>query len=288
MKKSLLIIGLFVSAMMFSCQNDKEQLAREKQLHDSFAQVMSVKDADLENLFMELNQIDSSLTEVTNKYTNVSKVANTSGEMSKDTKVSIKEKIETINNLLAENKRKIANVNSKMQKNNKENEQLKVFVSNLESRIKEQEEQIQALTAELAKKNIQIENLNKNVADLNEKAKQRDAQIMKIEDEKNTAYFVIGTKKELMSKNIIDRKGGFIGIGKSSVLSSNADYTNFTKIDIRNTQEIALTGKRVEIVTSHPASSYSLEGDAKAPTSIRITNPEQFWKGNRCLIIKVD
>lgn len=287
MKKSLLFIGLLVIATMFGCQSEKEQLAREKQLQDSFAQIMLVKDAELEGLFMELNQIDSSLTEVTNRYTNVSKVANTSGEMSQDTKVSIKEKIETINNLLADNKRKIANVNSRMSKNNKENEQLKVFVKNLETRIKEQEEQIQALNAELAKKNVQIDNLNKNVADLNEKAKQRDAQIMKIEDEKNTAYFVIGTKRELMNKNIIDRKGGFIGIGKSSVLSTSADYSNFTKIDIRNTQEIALTGKKIEIITSHPSTSYSLEGDPKAPTSIRITNPEEFWRGNRCLIIRV-
>jgi peptidoglycan hydrolase CwlO-like protein len=288
MKKSLLIIGLFALAVVFGCSNEKEQQAREKQIHDSFAQLMSAKDTELEGLFQELNEIDASLTDITNQYSKVSSVANTSGETSKDTKANIKEKIQTINDLLAENKRKVANVNSRLQKNNKENEHLKAFVQNLESRIKEQEEQIQALNSELAKKNAQIDNLNKDVADLNEKAKQRDAQIMKIEDEKNLAYFVIGTKKELMQKNIIDRKGGFIGIGRSSVLSTDADYSNFTKIDIRNTQEIALTGKKIEIITSHPASSYSLEGDQKAPTSIRIINPEEFWRGNRCLIIRVN
>jgi uncharacterized coiled-coil protein SlyX len=288
MKKSLLIIGLFALAVVFGCSNEKEQQAREKQIHDSFAQLMSAKDTELEGLFQELNEIDASLTDITNQYSKVSSVANTSGETSTDTKANIKEKIQTINDLLAENKRKVANVNSRLQKNNKENEQLKAFVQNLESRIKEQEEQIQALNSELAKKNAQIDNLNKDVADLNEKAKQRDAQIMKIEDEKNLAYFVIGTKKELMQKNIIDRKGGFIGIGRSSVLSTDADYSNFTKIDIRNTQEIALTGKKIEIITSHPASSYSLEGDQKAPTSIRIINPEEFWRGNRCLIIRVN
>ncbi len=288
MKKSLLIIGLFALAVVFGCSNEKEQQAREKQIHDSFAQLMSAKDTELEGLFQELNEIDASLTDITNQYSKVSSVANTSGETSTDTKANIKEKIQTINDLLAENKRKVANVNSRLQKNNKENEHLKAFVQNLESRIKEQEEQIQALNSELAKKNAQIDNLNKDVADLNEKAKQRDAQIMKIEDEKNLAYFVIGTKKELMQKNIIDRKGGFIGIGRSSVLSTDADYSNFTKIDIRNTQEIALTGKKIEIITSHPASSYSLEGDQKAPTSIRIINPEEFWRGNRCLIIRVN
>ncbi|MCK9162939.1 MAG: hypothetical protein WCR29_00175 [Bacteroidales bacterium] len=288
MKKNLLIIGLFAMVSLFGCQDEKAQQAREKQINDSFAQLMSAKDSELESLFQELNDIDASLNDITSQYSKVSKVANTSGEISKDTKSSIKSNIETINNLLSENKRKVANVNARMNKNNKENQQLKTFVQNLESRIKEQEEQIQALTAELAKKNIQIDNLTKDIADLNTKSKQRDAQIMKIEDEKNSAYFVVGTKKELLDKQVIDRKGGFIGIGKSSVLANNVDYSNLTKIDIRNTQEIPLTGKKIKIITSHPNDSYNLEGDEKSPTSIRITNPEQFWRGNRCLVILID
>lgn len=288
MKKSLFIIGLFVIATLFSCKNDAEQKAREQKIHDSFAQLMSAKDTELEGLFQELNNIDSSLTQVTNTYTSVSKVANTSGEISKDTKANIKDKISIINNILAESKKKVANVNSKMKKDNKENAQLKAFVKNLESRIQEQEEQIQALTAELAKKNIQIENLTKNVDELNTRTKQKDAQIMKIEDEKNVAYFVVGTKKELIAKGLVDRKGGFIGLGKSEVFANNADFSNLTKIDIRNTQEIPLTGKKIKIITSHSTSSYSLEGNPKMPSSIRITNPEQFWRGNKCLVIMVD
>lgn len=288
MKKSLLIIGLFALAAVFGCSKEKEQQSREKQIHDSFAQLMSAKDAELEGLFQELNEIDASLTDITNQYSKVTSVTNTSDETSTTNKATIKEKIQNINILLEENKRKVENINSKLKKSNTQNAQIKTFVEHLQSRIKEQEEQIQALTGELSRKNAQIDDLNKDVADLNEKAKQRDAQIMKIEDEKNSAYFVIGTKKELIQKNIIDRKGGFIGIGRSSVLSNNADYSNFTKIDIRNTQEIPLTAKRIKFVTSHPSSSYTLEGDSKAPSSIRITNPEQFWKGNRCLIIMLD
>lgn len=288
MKKSLFIIGLFVITTLFSCKNDAEQKAREQKIHDSFAQLMSAKDTELEGLFQELNNIDSSLTQVTNTYSSVSKVANTSGEISKDTKANIKDKISIINNILAESKKKVANVNSKMKKDNKENAQLKAFVKNLEARIQEQEEQIQALTAELAKKNIQIENLTKNVDELNTRTKQKDAQIMKIEDEKNVAYFVVGTKKELIAKGLVDRKGGFIGLGKSEVFANNADFSNLTKIDIRNTQEIPLTGKKIKIITSHSTSSYSLEGNPKMPSSIRITNPEQFWRGNKCLVIMVD
>ena len=148
--------------------------------------------------------------------------------------------------------------------------------------------QIQSLTEELQKKNVKIDELTKNVENLESASKQKDKKIMQIEDEKNTAYFAIGTKKELRAKNLIDRKGGFIGLGRADVLSNNTDFASLTKIDTRNTQEIPLTGKKIKIVTSHPTSSYSLEGDETRPTSIRITNPDLFWKASKCLIIMVD
>jgi hypothetical protein len=53
-------------------------------------------------------------------------------------------------------------------------------------------------------------------------------------------------------------------------------------------QEIPLTGKKIKIVTTHPDTSYSLEGDPDRPTSIRITNPDLFWKASKCLVIMVN
>ncbi|MEE1118964.1 MAG: hypothetical protein U0K90_03445, partial [Bacteroidales bacterium] len=133
-----------------------------------------------------------------------------------------------------------------------------------------------------------IKSLEKDVASLKEVEKKKNKQIAEIQDEQNTAYFAIGTKKELRTKNIVDRKGGFIGIGKATVLANNSDFAAFTKIDTRNTQEIPLTGKKIKIVTPHAETSYSLEGDPKRPTSIRIINPDLFWKASKCLVIMVD
>ena len=288
MKKNLLIIGLLTMFFLFSCQSEKERMAREQVIHDSFAQLMSAKDNELDSLFQELNEIDGSLKEITSQYSRASKLANSSEEISKDSKSSIRSNIEAINELLSQSKRNLANVNARIHRNNKENLQLKTLVENLELRIKEQEVQIQSLTVELSKKNIQIDNLNKNIEDLNLKSKERDAQIMKIEDEKNAAYFAVGTRRELLDKNIIDRRGGFIGIGRSSVLADDTEYSNLVKIDIRNTVEIPLTGEKINIITSHPGDSYILEGDEKRPTSLRITNPELFWRANRCLVIIVN
>ncbi|MDR0971336.1 MAG: hypothetical protein LBM25_03015 [Bacteroidales bacterium] len=288
MKKSLIFLSIFTLIVMVGCNNEKERMAREKQLQDSFAQVLSQKDSKLDELFMELNMIDSSLSSINTKYTAVANIANVSGEITKNTKLSIADNIIKLTALLETNKEKVKNINSKLSKAGKENANLKAFIQNLELRIQEQEEQIQALNAELAKKNAKIESLNKNVEDLDSKNKMKDAQILKIEDEKNAAYFYIGTKKELLNKKLIDRKGGFIGLGRTSVLADEPDYSALTKIDIRNTQEIPLTGKKIKIITSHPETSYSLEGEEKRPTSLRITNPDLFWRATRCLIIMID
>ncbi len=286
MKKALFIIGLS-AIFMVGCQNGAMQ-EREKQLQDSFASVMSAKNAELEAFFQQLNEIETSLNEVTSTYSDVVENVSSNGETTKDAVAGIKAKISNLGDILAADKAKLKSLNSQIYRLNNQNKELQNFVASLESRIAEQEAQIQTLTKELEKKNATIKSLEKDVAGLKEADKKKAKQIAEIQDEKHTAYFAIGTKKELRTKNIVDRKGGFIGLGKSTVLANNSDFAAFTKIDTRNTQEIPLTGKKIKIVTPHPESSYSLEGDVKRPTSIRIVNPDLFWKASKCLVIMVD
>lgn len=287
MNRKLIAVGVVCAFALTACNNNLSK-EREKQLQDSFATVMSNKDAEIEAIFGQLNEIDASLDQIAKTYSDVSLSANTTGEVEKSAVASIKAKITSINDILESNKAKLSAINSRLAKSQRQNKQLQTFVSNLEQRIAEQESQIQALNTELQTKNAKVAELEKSVQNLESQSRNKDKQIMQIEDEKHTAYFTIGTKKELRSKNIVDRKGGFIGLGKSDVLSNNADFSSFTKIDTRNTQEIPLTGKKIKIVTSHPTSSYSLEGEPSHPTSIRITNPDLFWKASKCLVIMVD
>ena len=233
MKKALFIIGLS-AIFMAGCQNGALQ-EREKQLQDSFASVMSAKNAELEAFFQQLNEIETSLNEITATYSDVVADANATGETSQVVVAGIKAKISKLGDILAEDKAKLKSLNSQIYRVNKQNSELKNFVASLESRIAEQEAQIQTLTKEIEKKNATIKSLEKDVAGLKEADKKKSKQLAEIQDEQNTAYFAIGTKKELRAKNIVDRRGGFIGLGKSTVLANNSDFAAFTKIDTRNT-----------------------------------------------------
>lgn len=71
------------------------------------------------------------------------------------------------------------------------------------------------------------------------------------------------------------------------MLQSNFNRNYFTKIDIRVDKEIRLYSKSAKILTSHPASSYTLQQDASKQYVLRITNPEVFWSTSKYLVVQV-
>ncbi len=288
MRRTLIAIAaLFLVA---SCTNKKmeEQLITQQALQDSIEAVLASKNAEVELLFQQLNEIEESLTSVTSKYADVSKLKNKTGEVNADTRSRISAQIQDINEILNANKQKVDRINGQLRKSNQNNKELTAFVEKLQQRITEQEEEIQLLTTELQKKKIVIENLNKNLDELSKQNQSKDERILKIEEEKNTAYYVLGTRKQLLEQKIIDRKGGFLGMGRRSAVSSDSDLAHYTRIDIRKVTEIQLSGKKVKVLTGHPSGSYEFEGDKKKPTAIKITNPSEFWQKSKFLVIEID
>ena len=70
-------------------------------------------------------------------------------------------------------------------------------------------------------------------------------------------------------------------------MRSNFNKEYFTKIDIRIDKEIKLYSKSAEILTSHPASSYSLQRDANQQYVLRINDPQAFWSTSKYLVVQV-
>jgi hypothetical protein len=71
------------------------------------------------------------------------------------------------------------------------------------------------------------------------------------------------------------------------VLQQNFNKDYFTKIDIRVDKEIKLYSRDAEMLTAHPADSYTLQRDANKQYVLRITNPERFWSTSKYLVIQV-
>ncbi len=276
-----------MALILSSCGNKelKEQVITQQKLNDSIEAVLAQKDSELESLFEELNFIEESLSEVSSKYGSVNKLKNVTGEVSKDARQRITSQIQDINEILSTNKQRIATLNSRINAQSKQSSELTSFVERLQSRITEQEEQIQALTGELQKSKVVIETLNKDIDNLAKQNQAKDEHILMIEAEKNMGYYIIGSRRELIADEIISSSGGFLGIGKRTKVDSDSELAKYTKIDIRKISEIPLNGKKIRILTTHPSSSYKLEGDSRRPNSIIINNPQEFWGKSRFLVI---
>ena len=65
------------------------------------------------------------------------------------------------------------------------------------------------------------------------------------------------------------------------------DSNYFTKIDMRVVKSIPLYSKSAELLTDHPAGSYSLDKDAQGQYTLRITNADSFWSVSRYLVVLV-
>jgi len=105
-------------------------------------------------------------------------------------------------------------------------------------------------------------------------------------NELNTAFYAVGTSKELRDNGVLTKEGGVAGLGGVNKLNTSdlkKDY--FTQIDIMRTQEIPLAAKKAKLVTTHPEGSYKLD---LASGKLVITDANAFWSISKYLVVVVD
>jgi hypothetical protein len=108
--------------------------------------------------------------------------------------------------------------------------------------------------------------------------------------EKNTAYYVIGTKDELIKKGILAAEGQkrFLLVGSRNVSPARElDPANFTKIDRLANRTITLPDGEYKIFSrQNPAYvTPTTVKDGKIAGGLTIDQPERFWETSRFLII---
>jgi hypothetical protein len=108
--------------------------------------------------------------------------------------------------------------------------------------------------------------------------------------EKNQAYYVIGTKEELIKKGVLVEEGGkrFVVLGGRSIQPARTfDVSAFTRIDRTRDSVIALPAGEYRILTrqnSEFAAPFSAK-KGKIAGGLKISQPERFWETSRFLIL---
>jgi len=276
--------------ILFSCGNETNpEIEKLKAERDSIARFAESKDSTINSFIESLNDIERNLGEVKQKQGIISSTAKEGAELQGSAKDRINEEINYINELMDENKKKLASLQSKLKNSNTKIASLEKMIEQMTEQLKEKDAEIVGLKEQLAAMNIQITELNTAVNTLKEESAEKTQVIEQQTAKINTAWYAIGTFKELRDNRVVNKEGGFLGLGKKRLLKSDFNQDYFTQIDIQKVTTIPINAKDAKIITNHPTTSYKLNMDSKKLVkSLTINNPDAFWKSSKYLVITVD
>ena len=282
--KKILILTAVCTALLTSCGNGiGTNTANSNSERDSLQRIIDQKDNEINDMMGQFNEIQEGFSLINQAEGRVNMMAQNAEN--NQTAENIRENMAFIQETMAANRQKIADLEQKLKNSSINASKLKDVINNLSQQLEAKNQELEQLRAQLAEKDVQIATLNENVTNLTaentEVKQQRDEsqQLAQSQDAQlNTAWYVYGTSKELKEHNILK---------KGDVLKGDYDKAYFTKIDIRKTQVIPFSSKSAKILTTHPADSYSLMKDTKGEYTLRITDAQSFWSISKYLVVQV-
>lgn len=270
--------------MVCSCGNNTTKTDEMQHMVDSLQHIINERDGELDNLMGCVNEVQEGIRRISEAEGRIT-IAEGSAERASSKEI-IRENMDYIQAAMQQNREMIATLQERLKNSSIKSDKLQKTIAGLQQQIEQQSQRIQELEASLAEKDIllaqqgeQIDALNESVESLSADNAAQQQVMAKQERELNTAWFVFGTKAELKEQKILQA---------GDVLKENnfnKDY--FTQIDIRYDKEIKFYSKKVELLTTHPAGSYTLVKDNQGQYEIRITNPEKFWSVSKYLVVLV-
>lgn len=276
---------------LFSCvgKRSAERLAGEK---DSLSVALAAKDSVINEVFASLNDIAENLNAIKVRE-NIITTAVGNGEIRKQATVQIGEDIEEIDRLLQSNRETIARLEcsaARLKKADVKVASLEKLIGEMSAQVEAKDAEIASLRKDLKKLNVEVEELHTQVSGLGtevdslNRAKNRlEGEVKTRDDLLSVAYYIVGSQKELLEKEIV-YKSGFIG--RTLKINENRSLDSFTQVDIRNFDEVIIGKRDVVLVSSHPAGSYEfVMNDNRVFSSLVITDRDKFWEYSKVLVI---
>ncbi|MEL6652153.1 MAG: hypothetical protein AAFQ87_15235 [Bacteroidota bacterium] len=299
------IFAATIAAMsLVACNGDK--IADLEKRNSALNEQTTLQDSLLNDFMTSFNTFEDNLAMIKEKE-NLISMETGDQELAPDQKERILNDIQSINDLLDQNRTLIADLTAKVEKNNGKVGEFRRMVKRLKTDLEARDTEINTMKEELVALNFEKETLNRRVDTLRgvnenlvalsntqaETIVTKDSVLTEQTETINTqtarlnrAFYVVGTEKELKEKNILSKEGGVIGIGRTAKLATNFDASAFTAVDITEFESIPVETKKVKIVTAHPSDSYAVnETDKGQVESLEITNPDKFWAASRYLVV---
>lgn len=288
MKKIFPLFILLASVVfMTSCgEEEKPKVVFENDVYNQMMKENAERDSAMLELVKTLNMIDENIDKISerekaldlnsgdveNRETYRDRVLDEIQEIYEMMQQN-KDKIAQLNIRLADTRNKLIQSNADLKHANELIAQYQKMIDNMTDKMNRKDEEIYLMKEELAKMDISLDSLK--------------AEYAQQHVEMNKVYYAFGSKKELMYHNIIDKTGGFIGIGKSLQIKANFNKEYFTEADQESLESIDLFVSEAKLLSTHRDGSYHFEGNEKVDKLI-IDDKKAFWEASRYLVIEVE
>jgi chromosome segregation ATPase len=282
---------LLITALSFSCNqsNGSSEVSDLKSENDSLGKIIEQRDSLMNEVMEAFYQIEKDLSFIKEKR-NIISVKTDNPEIEKSRKDQIVQDVKDLANLLQENKKEISALNKKLKKSGLNIKSLEARITELSESAENRNSEIISLKSELEKKDYEVTILNEQVAVLETEKEKNEVLIadqkVKI-DNYNKAYYTLGTEKELEQKGVIKREGGFLGLGKTKLLSPEIKLDYFSEYDIRSTKSIEVRANNAELISEHPEGSYEFVTEEDKITYLAINNINEFYKFSKYVVLEV-
>lgn len=285
-----IVVITAVSLVISSCnQRNNEVIVKSNPERDSLVNIVNEREKSINEFIASFNEIEKNLNDVTLKQQFIYSTSESNpNKLRLEQKNRIIEEIAAINKLMKENSNKITVLKKKLARSVNKNNNLEETVVTLSNQLTQKTIELDLLNNKLNALDLRVAQLQTSVDTLTEQNLAKTETIKENIAALHTAYYVVGKTKELEEAMLIDRKGGLLGIGRTSKLKDDFDKNKFIRVDYTQISSIPINSTDVKIITTHPSDSYTLDKDSRNNNhvnSIIITNPEKFWAASKYLVI---
>ena len=276
-----------VMLLVPSCGAPEKETVAENNATNELVDLLQTANAEKDSLLRLFNEISSGLDQLKDMEHIVTVDLN---KETPDRKEQLRTDMRIIQEATLDSRLKLEALEAKLSKSVNFNAEMERTIKSLRMQLETQESKIAELQTALRKANLEIGDLNLRVDSLRKENSEINREKIAAQDESvklanqlNTCYYVVGSKSELKKYNIIETSF----LRKTKIMEGDFEKSYFTKADKRTLSSVNLHSKKVEVLSKHPKGSYKIVENNGAKV-LEIINPADFWELSNYLIVQID
>ncbi len=288
------LCGLLMSTAFTGCNNGKTKDLQSQ--IDSLSVADSLHQEDIKQMADFVNVMSEGLDSISAQEGLLQQLGSREG--GRIDKAKMKDQLRTLAQLLQRQRDSIDKLEAEVKNNNSAyGKRVQKLIAYYKAQLDEKDTKIAELQKQLDEKDTNIAQLTENVNNLTttntqlqstveSQGKTMETQKTTIAEQDaslNTGFVVIGTSKELKAKGLI--KGGFLA--KKKVDVSQLKPGSFSRVDIRNYNDIRLNSSDPKIMTQMPAGSYEIQKNNNGTSTLHIKDAATFWSVSKYLVVRL-